>query len=173
MELLEYVDVENKEILGIEERENIHNNGLWHREVAIWVLNEKNELLLQRRSNKKKQAPNKLSITAGHIDVNELPENAAIRELGEEVGIKVGINDLIFLGIYKKDKPDNKCFSYTYLIKTTKKINEMVIQEEEVSELKYITIGELENRIKAGDKEINFVENLEINSILGKIKGII
>ena len=46
MELLEYYDEENKKVLGIEEREIIHKNNLWHREVAVWVINEKNELLL-------------------------------------------------------------------------------------------------------------------------------
>ena len=80
MELLEYFDEKNEKSLGIAERDYIHKNNFWHREVAVWVLNEKNELLLQRRSSKKKQGANKFSITAGHIDVKEEATIAAMQE---------------------------------------------------------------------------------------------
>lgn len=53
MEMLEYFNFDNTKSIGIAERSYIHQNSLWHREVAIWILNEKNELLLQRRSPKK------------------------------------------------------------------------------------------------------------------------
>ena len=39
MELLEYYDEKNEELIGIEERDYIHKNNLWHREVAVWVRN--------------------------------------------------------------------------------------------------------------------------------------
>ena len=41
MELLDVVD-ENNNLTGKqEEREIVHRDGLWHREVAIWIMNEK------------------------------------------------------------------------------------------------------------------------------------
>ena len=170
MELLEYFDEKNEKLIGVEERQVIHNNGLWHREVAIWVVNDKNEVLLQRRSAKKKQGANKISITAGHVDVGEKTECAAVRELSEEVGIFVKTSDLIFLDIYKNERQDNKCFSYTYLVKTDKKIDDMKIQEDEVSEVMYSSIEKLEDRIKNGDEEIAFSQKPYIKEILEQIK---
>lgn len=46
---MEYFDIvdENNNLTGkTEEREIVHTTGLWHREVAVWVINEKGELLL-------------------------------------------------------------------------------------------------------------------------------
>ncbi len=53
MELLEYFDENNSKSLGVLERDLIHKNNLWHREVAVWVMNEKGEVLLQKRSAQK------------------------------------------------------------------------------------------------------------------------
>jgi isopentenyldiphosphate isomerase len=169
MELLDYYDEKNEKKLGVLEREEIHKNRLWHREASIWILNEKNELLLQRRSMLKSGA-NKFSITAGHIGAGEEEIKAALRELKEEIGIDAIEKDLILLDIYKNEQNNNNCFSYTYLLKTNKKIEDMTIQEEEVSELKYITIEELEKRLDNMDPEINFVGKPLIRYALDKIK---
>ena len=84
MEYLDYFDSENNNKLGVEERSIVHDKGLWHREVSIWVVNQYNEVLLQKRSPLKKIAPNKWSACAGHIEAGENIELAAVRELFEE-----------------------------------------------------------------------------------------
>lgn len=170
MEYLEYFDEKNKEKLGIEERETIHKKNLWHREIAVWVVNEEKKLLLQRRSSKKKQGANKFSITAGHVGINEKEIIAAQRELYEEIGIECEEEELKLIGIYKNEQENNNCFSYTYLVKTNKEIKDMKMQEEEVSELKYISIEELEDRIQKVDEEITFVKKPHIKLALEKIK---
>lgn len=170
MEFLDYYDENNEKKLGTLERGEIHKEGLWHREITVWVLNEKNEILLQRRSPLKKNGANKFSLTAGHIGSGEKEIVAALRELSEEIGVKVEAKDLILLDIYKNEQENNNCFSYTYLLKTNKKIEEMVMQEEEVSELKYISIEELEDRLDKKDEEINFVGKPLIRYALDKIK---
>lgn len=175
MELLEYYDEKNEKKLGIAERENIHKNNLWHREVAIWILNEKNELLIQRRSAKKKSNPNKLSITAGHVDINEKEITAALREIKEETGLDFNENDLELMDIFKNEKEGNYCFSYTYLAKTNAKIEDMIMQEDEVSELKYMTIEELEEKVKKEDDEMPLSKKsftkITIEKIKSKIRG--
>lgn len=170
MEFLDFYDEKNEKKLGTLERSEIHEKNLWHREITVWVLNEKNEVLLQRRSPLKKTGANKFSLTAGHIISGEKEIIAALRELSEEIGINVKEKDLILLDIYKNEQIKNNCFSYTYLLKTNKQIKDMIIQEEEVSELKYITIEELENRLDNMDKEINFVGKPLIRYALEKIK---
>lgn len=170
MEIIDYFDIDNKEKLGSAERMYVHENNLWHREVAIWVMNENNEILLERRSPKKKRGANKLSIVAGHVDENEKECIAALREVKEEIGLEYKEEDLIFLGIYRMQHDKNKCFSYTYLLKTDKKINEMIMQEDEVSELKYITIEELEERVEKQDEELPLVKRDYIKDLIEKIK---
>lgn len=173
MELLEYYDEKNEKELGVAERTYIHQNNLWHREIAVWILNENNELLFQRRSSKKKTAPNKLSITAGHVDVKEKEIIAALREIKEEIGLDFKEQDLKLIDIFKNKQEGNYCFSYTYLVKTNKKIEDMTMQEDEVSELKYISIPEIEERIKNSDTEMPLVKKPITKITLDKIKEII
>lgn len=77
-EMLEVYTEDNKTKIGIADRGVVHYCNLWHREIACWVVNEKNEILLQRRSSNKRQSPNMLSVTAGHVDLNELPLNTEL-----------------------------------------------------------------------------------------------
>ena len=41
MEYLDVVDENNNLIGKNEERNIIHEKGIWHREVAVWIINEK------------------------------------------------------------------------------------------------------------------------------------
>ncbi len=171
MELLEYYDIENKEKLGIKERDLVHSENLWHREVAIFIINEKREVLIQKRAATKKQKPNMYAICAGHIDPNEEILDAAVREVYEEIGVKLDKRDLGFVEIYVNNEEGNKHFKYLYIAKINTKIEDMVIQEEELSEVKYITIQELENVIKTHDENYTFSKKEYIKVILEKIKN--
>lgn len=46
MEYLDVVDENNK-------RNIIHEKEIWHREVAVWIMNEQGEILLQKRNQNK------------------------------------------------------------------------------------------------------------------------
>ena len=46
----------------------------------------------------------------------------------------------------------------------------MIMQEDEVSELKYITIKELEKKIEIQDGELPLVKRAYIKELVGKIK---
>jgi isopentenyldiphosphate isomerase len=55
---------------------------LTHREVVIYIFNSKGELLLQQRSLQKKINPGRWTISAvGHVDAQEEPSAAIIREV--------------------------------------------------------------------------------------------
>ena len=49
MELIDVLDENGIYIGKVEERENVHNNGLWHIHVGVWIMNQKGELLFQQR----------------------------------------------------------------------------------------------------------------------------
>lgn len=175
---MEYFDVvdENNNLTGEKEERNIiHEKGIWHREVAVWVIDEKGEMLLQKRAATKKQLPNKWALCEGHIDAGESMETAAIRELEEELGLKTTINDLEFISMEKKpmvlpNSQINNNFQYIYIVKTNMKIEEYKIQLEELSEIKYISLDELVQIVENKDPEVIFSNNEYMPKILDEIK---
>lgn len=159
MDEIELVDIcdENDEKIGVEKRDIVHEKGLWHREVAVLVIND-GKLLLQRRSPEVKSAPNKLGLCGGHVGFGETTKMAAKREIAEEIGLEVELDEFDFVGIKKKDSPNDKAFKYYYAIMTDKDINEFKMQEEEVTELIPMDIEELQERVNKKDDEITFAK---------------
>lgn len=103
-ELLKIFDGKGKHI-GTATREEVHNKGLWHETFHCWFVSKENNqhfIHFQLRSNLKKDYPNTLDISAaGHINANESVSDG-IREVHEELGVNVTIDDLVFIG----DIPD-------------------------------------------------------------------
>lgn len=176
MELLDIVDDNNNLTGNQEDKDIIHEKGLWHREIAVFIQNEKGEYLIQKRSANKKQAPNKWCLTAGHVKSGEEYKKAAIREVKEEIGIDIKENELIDLGLYKQpfknDKTTNNTFTKYYFYKTNKKIEDYKIQIEELSKVKYIAFDELERLIKQKDVSYAFSRREAMQDILKLLKNI-
>lgn len=80
-------------------RSQIHEEGIWHNTITIWVVLEKSgELLLQKRSSLKDTFPDKWDAScAGHISFGQTPREAAIRELEEELGLRIEMGQLRFV----------------------------------------------------------------------------
>lgn len=176
---MEYLDVvnENNELTGKQEERNIiHEKGIWHREVAVWIMNEKGEILLQKRAATKKQEPNMWATCAGHIDAGEEVESAIVREIEEEIGIKVSIDELELLNVYKKqndlpkDNMKNYNFQYTYFLKTNCKIEDYKIQLKELSEIKYISFKEFEEMVKNKDENVTFVKQAYMPELIEMLR---
>lgn len=78
---------ENDESIGAEDKDFAIEQGLIHQVVRIFVFNDKNELYLQKRGANQ-TFPNTWDQSAGgHVDEGETYEEAALRELQEELGI--------------------------------------------------------------------------------------
>ena len=86
-ELLCIVDREDRVLKG-ERREIVHDSGLWHRGVHIFLCNEDNGLLVTRRSATKDKFPSRLDCSVSeHVRLGETYEDAARRGLREELDI--------------------------------------------------------------------------------------
>lgn len=178
MELIDVLD-ENGNYTGkVEERENVHNNGLWHIHVGVWIMNQKGELLFQQRSKNKKVNPNKWTRTGGHVDSGETPLKAVQRETYEEIGVKIPLDKFKLLNINKEEVyiPDyqiiNRHFIYSYLALVDFKIEDYTMQEEEVSNLKYITVEEMEDAYKNKDNSYTFIRWNDIEKVIIELKKI-
>jgi isopentenyl-diphosphate Delta-isomerase len=87
-ELFDVVDADDC-VLRQEQRGIVHSERLFHRAVHVFVFNAAGQLYLQRRSLIKDTAPGKwVSSCSGHVDSGEDYDQAARRELAEEIGLK-------------------------------------------------------------------------------------
>ena len=150
---MEYIDIfdENNEPTGkVKEKNQAHEDGDFHRTAHVWIINDKNELLLQKRSASKKSHPNCWDISgAGHIRAGESVIDGAIRELKEELGVEAKEKDLQYIATIKNTKnPKNMEFQYVYLLRCNKKIEDYIFEDEEVSEVKYVYYKELEKMVE-------------------------
>ena len=94
-ELFDVVDEEDR-VIGVARRGEVHARKLRHRAVHILVQSPEGDIFLQKRSMQKDSQPGKWDSSAsGHLDSGESYEVAAVRELGEELGIfNVGVEEI-------------------------------------------------------------------------------
>lgn len=100
-ELFDIYDEDLKPI-GVKPRHAVHRDGDWHQVFHCWVIgrerNGETFVILQRRSADKDLYPNKLDISAaGHLEAGETVRDG-VRELEEELGLRVDYDDLIPVG---------------------------------------------------------------------------
>lgn len=176
MELIDVLD-ENGNYTGkVEERKLVHDNGLWHTHVGVWIMNKNGELLFQQRSMQKKVNFGKWTRTGGHVDSGEKPLNAIQRETYEEVGVNIPLDNFKLLSVNKEEvyNPDNQImniqFIYSYFTVVDYKIEDYTMQEEEVSDLKYITIEEMEKACKNKDENYTFIKWENIENMIQELK---
>ena len=87
LERFPVVDDQDRQ-LGEAPRAEVHGNNLRHRAVHILLFNRSGELFLQKRSRWKDRHPRLWdSSAAGHVDAGEDYDEAANRELREELGV--------------------------------------------------------------------------------------
>ncbi|MEA3319350.1 MAG: NUDIX domain-containing protein [Bacillota bacterium] len=141
------VFTKQREYVGIASREEIHQKGYWHETFHFWLVAEidgENYLYFQLRSEDKKDYPGLLDITAaGHLLHNENVEDG-IREVKEEIGLNVAIEELIYLGAfpYEKVLEDfiDKEHAHVLLLKREIPLQEFTLQQEEVSGMYLVPI---------------------------------
>ena len=137
----------------VESREVCHKNGLWHRAVVVFILSTDNKkVLLQQRSSSKKLWPNLWDITAGgHVLTGELGYQSAIRETKEEIGISIDKNELTFIGATTSENKSgdiiNRHFNEYYIVHKDVDIKDVVIQKDEVQDIKWFDKEEVIRRI--------------------------
>ena len=86
-EIFDVVDAQDN-VTGTATRGEVHAQLLMHRAVHVFVFNKHGDLLLQKRSQLKDLCPGLWdSSVSGHLDSGEDYAAAAVRELGEEMGI--------------------------------------------------------------------------------------
>ncbi|WP_150267840.1 NUDIX hydrolase [Paenibacillus tepidiphilus] len=125
---------------GTVPRSEVHRLGLWHETFHCWFVGRDQQKLtvyLQLRSAEKRDYAGLLDITAaGHLLAHETPEDG-IREVQEELGITVGFDELVPLGIvpYKMETEgfSDKERANVYLFSNPYPLEAFQLQEDEVA----------------------------------------
>jgi mutator protein MutT len=165
-EILDVVD-ENGKKLGEEDRETLHNKSKKIHPVAhILVVNTAGKMLIQQRSFTKRFGPGLWEISAGgHIDAKEKPEEAARRELKEELGIVAPVQ-LLSKEVFRY--PEEGEYSYLYLVRSD---GPFLPDRREIEKVRFVTFEEAKKLLKR-NKEPSVLE-LWLPTIKERLRDVI
>ena len=173
----EYLDIvdENDNIIGQETRKKIHQDGLLHREIHVYFITPNKEIVFQRRAKDKDTYPNLLDATVGgHVDLGDNYQDAAIREIKEETGLKVKINSLIFLNKVREklsfDKvtgKTNNAWRENYIYNFNGQLSDLKIEEGLATGFESWSVEKLKNITETEkQKFIPYVIDFVLNNLL-------
>ncbi len=162
-ELIDILDKNGKPTGEIKHKSEAHKLGLYHSSVHIWFYTCDRKVLFQKRAANKDTFPGLWDVSvAGHIGAGEPALNSAIREIEEEIGIKVSADDLKFIGVYlaeKKPTPDifDNEFHHIYLSQLNTPIESLILQKEEVADVSLFNIDIVKDIIEHPGQSKNYV----------------
>ena len=164
-ELLDVLDSNGIKTGEILPRKEVHKKGLWHRIIVVAIVNEKNEVLIQQRSENKDKNPGMWDISVtGHLSAGQDSLTAATREISEEVSVSLGysveVRDFRFMFSYRKEEKvnddhyDRQFYDVFILRQNGLTADNIRFQAEEVQAIKFVSINEL-NKMREEGKLVN------------------
>lgn len=146
-------------------KSQIHKEGHYHNTAHVWFYTDDGKILLAQRAASKTLYPLLWDVSvAGHIDAGETVKEGAIREVMEEIGLKINENDLEKIGVFDCfQKYDSGIIDYefhhTFIIKLTVSITNLTPQEGEVEDLKLVSIDDFSDIIDRCGENLHLVES--------------
>jgi isopentenyldiphosphate isomerase len=146
-EKLDVLDASGQPTGEIAWKSDAHRRGLWHRCFHCWIYGEP-YLLVQRRAATKDTWPGYLDVTAaGHLRSGEGPLDG-LRELEEELGLKVEPERLVPLGTRRIEQEIpggcDREFHEVFLLFDPTPPEDLRLQEGEVEAVLRIGLGDAE-----------------------------
>ena len=172
-EMIDVLDENGVKTGAIATRHEVHKKGLWHRAIVVAVINENNEILIQKRSANKEKNPNKWDISAaGHISSGQDALMAATREINEEVSVNLGFNvqvkEFRYMYCFRKqqffsdDFIENQFYDFFILRQNGLNKESIKFQKDEVQDVDFVTISKLNEMRTNGE----LVEREEVYDVL-------
>ncbi len=114
--------------------------------VHIWIINSNGDILIQKRPKHLDFAPGLWATTGGSAIQGEDSITAACRETKEELGIKINIDNMSEPLRYKRENS----FTDIWLVRQNVELEDIVLQKEEVDDVKWVNAEELKRMINDG-----------------------
>lgn len=142
--------------------------GEYHPAMEAWIVNSSGQVLVQKRSMSCELLPGIWALTTGRMVSGESTLEGCVRELDEELGLIVRLDDVTFLRRILREDGTHLIWD-VYLVRADAEISELNLQTEEVSEAKWATFDEITDMVGNG---IMF-KYPEIEEIIEQISGIV
>lgn len=134
---------EKDEIIGHKEWADQDLNDIT-RVTGLWIYNSKGEVLITQRVFSKRYDPGKWQpAAAGTVEEGESYLSNIIKEAEEEIGIKLKEDQLV-PGSHEFRNTSHKYFRQSYSVKLDLAIEAFKIQKDEVENIQWISIEELD-----------------------------
>jgi len=139
---------EKDEIINCKARDTLTDDDIY-RVSALWIENDKAQVLLAKRAFNKKKDPGMWGpAVAGTVDKGETYESNIIKEANEELGLQ---NIKLNKGPKDRIKRPHNHFTQLFLLKLNKPLEYFKINKEEVAEIRWFDKDELINLAKKDD----------------------
>ncbi|ATZ21712.1 NUDIX hydrolase [Mesoplasma tabanidae] len=148
MEILDLYDVTGNKTDQTMVRGTKPPKGFYRRKITIGIFNDKEEMLIQKVSQERKYWTGMWTPSvSGSVSTGETSQLTASREAKEELGLNIDFSDIrpAFTINFSEG------FDDFYLIKKEVKIEKLVLQKEEVAEVKWATKQQIIDMIKTGE----------------------
>lgn len=170
----EKIDIFNDkyEFIGTATKKWAHQKGLWHRVFTCLIVNPKHKTVILQKKMPNRYLFKRLDYldvsVGGHYLAGESIQQG-IREIEEEIGLKVKFKDLIPLGVRQTAETVSKNyianeFQHIFIYPSTRKLQDYVLDNVEVNSLVEIRVQDAidlltkkTNKIKG--KEIFIIDN--------------
>ena len=164
----ELLDIVNDEdiVTTQEMRSTVHQLGLQHRGVHIFLFTQNGKMLVQKRSADRAASPSMVDCSVSeHVKAGESYLDAALRGMKEELGVSgVEIKQLVRFRMNYGVNDNEISMLYKGLVNS----NEVNFDRVEIEEINYYTLNELQKMIKQDNVRFcNWFVEL-INWYLGK-----
>lgn len=115
-------------------------NGMYHQGADVWIINSEKKILIQKRAPQKKLDPNLWAMTGGSVIKGESSLDTIKRETKEELGIELEVEKAIKIHHYKT----GNVWLDEYIVEQEIDLNDVIMQLEEVSDVKFMSFDEIE-----------------------------
>lgn len=122
-----------------------YEEGLYKLSVHIWITNNEGKIYIQKRAESRKMFPNYWENPGGGVISGQDSETTLKREFEEELGIPMSGKYELIKSIKRK-----KDFVDIYHLTQDFEIDELHLQDEEVSEARWVDINELKDMVDKG-----------------------
>ena len=85
-------------------KKEVHDEHLWHQEVAIFIINSEGKILLQKRSENVHYNNGKWGMIANHVGAEQSLVDALIQKGEEEIGYSIDPSDIRYLTMLKRNE---------------------------------------------------------------------
>lgn len=144
------------------------NPGVYYKPIWIWIVNSKDEILLQRRAKTKKYFPDKWDHSVGgHVKSGEKSTDACQREALEELGLYFESERFEFIGEFLEQIYWH--IGQVYVLRSDIDISKILLKKDEVSEVKWFNFKDF-NSVLFSD-EFGPFENLYKLWVVDKLKN--